>query len=261
MEIELKLSQSAIGPAVKNPILTGVILSDRFCARYSPPQPGIIHFQSDADGQLSLLNFEIESASEPPDADDFESLDAFREALARWDGEHPEELAVSLDYFCERDPCPDTAYELAQVVEVAPGAIESSITFNFFIPVFGCAGDRINRNFDEPPTAGVGARWPQPTPLSFLPMFAQTPSKLNLNSPKPPSNSPNLCQRDRTNRNFGEPPDTGIYARLPKLKPPTFPLTVVNSISTRPELNSFAAAALFSSRPDRRRPVMLVSKQ
>ena len=195
MEIELKLSQSAIGLAVKNPILTGVILSDRFCARYSPPQPGIIHFQSDADGQLSLLNFEIESASEPPDPDDFESLDGFREAIARWDGEHPEELAVSLDSFCEWAPCPDTWYELAEVVEVAPGAIESSITSNFFIPVFGSAGDRINRNFDEPPTAGVGARWPQSTPLSFPPMFAQTQLKRSSNAVQTqPKRTPNAVQ-------------------------------------------------------------------
>jgi hypothetical protein len=193
LEIELKLSQSAIGPAVKNPILTGVILSDRFCARYSPPQPGIIHFQSDADGQLSLLNFEIESASEPPDPDDFESLDAFPEALARWDVEHPEELAVSLDYFCEWDPCPDTWYELAQVVEVAPGAIESSITSNFFIPVFGAAGVSPNRR-DQPIDTGIYARLPKPKPPCFplmavsqarlkrIPNAYQTHTKLNPNA-------------------------------------------------------------------------------
>jgi hypothetical protein len=70
--------------------LIGVTFSDRFLARYSPPQVQIIHFQSDADGQLSLLDFEVQSVDEPPDPDDFESLDAFREALALWDCEHNE---------------------------------------------------------------------------------------------------------------------------------------------------------------------------
>jgi len=73
----------------QNPILTGITFSDRFLTRYAPPQAEIIHFQPDADGQLSLLNFDIESVDEPPDPDDFESLDAFREAIARWDWEHP----------------------------------------------------------------------------------------------------------------------------------------------------------------------------
>jgi hypothetical protein len=86
----VKTEATAIGLATKNPILTGLTLSDRFLARYAPPQPEIIHFQSDADGQLSLLNFEIESVDEPPDPDDFEFLDAFREAIARWDFEHNE---------------------------------------------------------------------------------------------------------------------------------------------------------------------------
>lgn len=63
-------------------ILTGLTFSDRFLARYAPPQAQIIHFQSDADGQLSLLDFEVQSVDEPPDPDDFESLELFREALA-----------------------------------------------------------------------------------------------------------------------------------------------------------------------------------
>ncbi len=98
VKTEATVSESAIAPAAKNrieegsdqnPILTGIPLSDRFVTRYTPPQPKIIHFQSDADGQLSLLDFEVESVEEPPDPDDFESLDAFLEAIARWDWEHP----------------------------------------------------------------------------------------------------------------------------------------------------------------------------
>jgi hypothetical protein len=110
VKTEATVSESAITPAAKNPILTGLTFSDRFLARYAPPQPEIIHFQSDADGQLSLLNFEIESVDEPPDPDDFESLDAFPEAIARWDTENPELLAVSIDSMCEWAPCPEQWY-------------------------------------------------------------------------------------------------------------------------------------------------------
>ena len=72
------------------PVLSGFTFSDRFLARYFPPQAEVIHFQSDADGQLSLLDFEVESVDEPPDPDDFESLDAFRQAIALWDSQHPD---------------------------------------------------------------------------------------------------------------------------------------------------------------------------
>jgi hypothetical protein len=63
-----------------NPILTRIVFSDKFLACYSPPQSEIIHYKADTDGQLSLLDFETESSDEPPDPDDFESIDAFREA-------------------------------------------------------------------------------------------------------------------------------------------------------------------------------------
>ncbi len=139
-----------------HPILRGVTFSDRFLARYSPPQAQIIHFQSDADGQLSLFDFEVQSEPEPPDPDDFESLDAFREAIARWDTENSEPLAVSIDSMCEWAPCPEEWYwpkaeilplkalstidqslpsEQFEVMELSIAG-ESSITCNFFIPTF-----------------------------------------------------------------------------------------------------------------------------
>jgi hypothetical protein len=179
--LELPIEAAENSPGVD--VDRGVTLSDRFLACYSPPQAQIIHFQSDADGQLSLLNFEIESVSEPPDPDDFESIEEFREDLARWDREHPEELAVSLDSFCEWAPCPDTWYESAEVVEVAPSvAIESSITCNFFIPTFDAWCDRFNRS-DEPPDIGIYARLPKPKPPSFPPMAAsQARAKCILNA-------------------------------------------------------------------------------
>ncbi|MFB8795915.1 MAG: hypothetical protein U7126_17245 [Microcoleus sp.] len=185
-ETEAETLESAIGLAAKNlldaeadqnPILTNITFSPGFLARYSPPQPENIHYQSDADGQLSLLDFEVESVDEPPDPDDFETLNAFREAIALWDAEHPEPLEVSLNSMSEWAPCPDDWYEpdilleLSEVLELSP-AIESSITCKFLIPVFDAWCDRANRqnDTDEPPDTGIFARLPGPKPPKFPPM-------------------------------------------------------------------------------------------
>jgi hypothetical protein len=180
VKTEATVSESAIAPAAKNPILTGVTFSDRFLARYSPPQAQIIHFQLDADGQLSLLDFEVQSVDEPPDPDDFESLDAFREALARWDCEHNEvspehnqPLQVSLDSFSLWGLCPADWYESVALLEPSSmlelsQTCKSSITSDFFIPTFDCLSDRSNKS-DEPPDTGVFAKLPKPKPPRFPP--------------------------------------------------------------------------------------------
>jgi hypothetical protein len=80
--------------------LVGLSIS-RCCNCWNPPQSENIRFRLEADGQLSLLDFEVQSQPERPDPDDFESLDAFGEAIASGDWEHPEELVVSLDSLCE----------------------------------------------------------------------------------------------------------------------------------------------------------------
>ena len=155
----------------------GVTFSSRFLARYFPVQPEI-HYQADVDRQLSLLDFEVELVDEPPDPDDFDCLDDFREAMAAWDAENSEPLAVSLDSFCEWAPCPLEWYEPSdfEVMELSPPILfegcanASSDTSDFFIPVFGAAGDRTN---DEPPTAGVGIRRPSPKPPSFPSVSAE----------------------------------------------------------------------------------------
>ena len=186
----------------RHPILRGVTFSDRFLSCYSPPQAEIIHFQSDADGQLSLLNFEIESASEPPDPDDFESLDAFREAIARWDTENSELLAASIDSMCEWAPCPEEWYwPKAEILPLKPSSTsdqllpsqqsevmefsivgEGSITCNFFIPIFDAWCDRFNRS-DEPPDTGIYARLPKPKLPSFPPTaVGQARVKRGLNA-------------------------------------------------------------------------------
>ena len=236
VKIEATVSESAIVPVAKNrieegsdqnpilsdqnPILTGNPLSDRFVTRYTPPQPGIIHFQSDADGQLSLLDFEVESVDEPPDPDDYESLDAFREAIARWDLEHPTSsfdhcsdllpssvqnepssvqnelpLQVSLDSFCLWAHCPDDWYEPAvllepsKVMEMSP-VYKNSSTSDFFIPTFNGLGDRSNRN-DEPPDTGIFARLPKPKPPTFPPQASQPKSgQVSPSQPKSAQVSP-----------------------------------------------------------------------
>ena len=204
-------AQEAITQAVENspgvefdcyPILRGVTFSDRFLARYSPPQFGIIHFQSELDGQLSLLAFEVQSEPEPPDPDDFESLDAFREAITRWDTENPEPLAASIDSMCEWAPCPEEWYwpkaeilplkasstinqslplEQSSVIELSIAG-ETSITCNFFIPTFDAWCDRFNRS-DEPPDTGIYARLPKSKPPSFPPTaLSQARVKRGLNA-------------------------------------------------------------------------------
>jgi hypothetical protein len=186
----------------QNPILTGLTFSAGFLARYSPPQSEIVHFQSDADGQLSLLDFEVESVDEPPDPDDFESLDAFRETIARWDWEHPSSfdhcsdqlprsedndvssedkaLELSLDSFCLWAHCPADWYEPATLLEPSKvrelsQVCKSSITSEFFILTFDHWGDRSNRS-DEPPDTGIFARLPKPKPPTFPPQASQPKS-------------------------------------------------------------------------------------
>jgi hypothetical protein len=186
---EATVSESAIAPAAVtsqiesdlNPILTGVLLSDKFLARYSPPQAENIRFQSEADGQLSLLDFEVESQPEPPDPDDFVSIEEFQEALARWDAENAEMIAVSMDSMCEWAPCPEEWYESGaenlplkapSMIDFSPSAIESSSTFNFSIPTFDILCDRLDRRDEPPDTGGILARLPKPKPPNFPPPAA-----------------------------------------------------------------------------------------
>jgi hypothetical protein len=209
-----KKTQRAIEPAAKtgskaeadlNPILTGIRLSDNFLARYSLPHPEYV-FSSDADAQLSLLNFDVVAEPEPPDPDDFESIEAFRDAIARWDWEHPSSsdhcsdqlpssedndvssedndvssedkpLELSLDSFCLWAHCPADWYEPAEVLE--PSKVmelspihKNSSTSDFFIPTFDSLGDRSNRS-DEPPDTGIFARLPKPKPPTFPPQAAR----------------------------------------------------------------------------------------
>jgi hypothetical protein len=222
-----KISQSAIGLAAKNhikeesdlnPILTGITLSDRFLARYSPPQSETLHYELtdgykvDTDGQLSLFEAQVVTEPEPPDPDDFESIDAFREAIALWDAQNPEPPAVSIDSMCEWAPCPEKWYEpkaeilplkassmielpeqseVMEVSELSP-ARKSSITSDFFILTFGCWGDRFNGS-DEPPDTWIFARLPKPKPPTFPPQSSQP--QLNHASRNYPETIPKLFHR------------------------------------------------------------------
>ncbi|MEG4842814.1 hypothetical protein [Microcoleus sp. B9-D4] len=180
----------------QNPILTGIVLSDRFLARYSPPQPEIVRFQADIDGQLRLLDFTVETNDEPPEPDDFPSIDAFNEAIALWDAEHPEPLEISLDSFCEWAPCPDDWYEPepSEVMELSPSSdhllsssdhYEVRKCWNFSIPTFDTWCDRTNRqnDTDEPPDTGIFARLPGPKPPKFPPRaIGSDTAKKSLNA-------------------------------------------------------------------------------
>ena len=179
-----------------SPAVTGITFSPKFIATY-PPYFGEIHYKAETNGQLNLLEPDIED--EPPDPDDFDSIDAFREAMARWDAEHPPEpLEVSMASMCEWAPCPLEWYEPAETnetnetvsytLEISPVSVASAGTSKFLIPVFDAWCDRPNGK-DEPPTAGVGARLPKPKPPSFPPMVVAKgdgvpPRKLRTNGKK-----------------------------------------------------------------------------
>ncbi|MEG4147900.1 hypothetical protein [Microcoleus sp. Pol12B5] len=168
--IEPKVSQSAIDFCA-----SPVTFSPKFLATY-PPYFGEIHYKADLDGQLNLLE-RLETDNEPPDPDDFASLDAFREAIALWDAEHPEPLEISLDSFCEWAPCPDDWYE-PEVLNCKP-TIECSSTFS--IPTFDAWCDRAKRQIDsdEPPDTGNYARLPGPKPPKFPPMSVGSSDRAN----------------------------------------------------------------------------------
>jgi hypothetical protein len=210
----------------RNPILTGIPLSDRFLARYSPPQSETLHYQLtdgykvDTDGQLSLFEVQVVTEPEPPDPDDFESLDAFREAIALWEAQNPELLNVSLDSMCEWAPCPHEWYEpkaenlplkassmielpeQSQVMELLRGCESCSDTSEFFIPTFGSLGDRFNRS-DEPPDTGIFARLPKPKPPTFPPQSASQ-YQVSPSQPKSAQVSPSQSGIPKLSRNYPE---------------------------------------------------------
>ena len=119
------------------PEISPVTFSFKFLATY-PPYFGEIHYKAEATGQLNLLKSVTDD--EPSDPNDFESLDAFREAIALWDATHPELIEIGLDSFSEWALCPDDWYEPdtllepSEVLELSP-AIECSITSEFSIPI------------------------------------------------------------------------------------------------------------------------------
>jgi hypothetical protein len=157
-----------------------------------------------------MPNFEVESVDEPPDPDDFESLDAFREAIALWDAQNLELPVVSLDSMCEWAPCPEDWYESeseilplkassmielpeqSEVMELLPMEAPS-LDSDFFIPTFDRWGDRSNRS-DEPPDTGIFARLPKPKPPKFPPKAASQPP-VNQVSRSYPETIPKLFHR------------------------------------------------------------------
>jgi len=194
---------------------------------------------------LSLLNFEVESVDEPPDPDDFESLDAFREAIARWEDQNPEPPAVSIDSICEWAPCPEEWYEpeaailplkassmieLPEQSEVMELSITagSSITSDFVIPTFDAWCDRSSRN-DEPPDTGIFAKLPKPRPPKFPPQAAvswtQVEHKLDT------TGQPKSVQVNSASRNYAE-----TIPKLCRNYPETIPKLSRNYPETIPKL-------------------------
>ena len=213
-------AQRAIVPVAKhhleeesdpNPILRGIPLSDKFVARYSPPQPENIIFKSEPDGQLSLLDFEVQSQDEPPDPDDFESLDAFREAIASWDKAHPSSSDHCSDHCSDQNEPPD------------PYEFDSMFAFWAAYDAWDEASD----DDSEPLEISLDSfcEW-APCPLDWYEPEASEVSELSAVAKSSITSEFFIPTFDRWgDRQNGsdEPPDTGVYAKLPKPKPPNFP--------------------------------------
>jgi len=229
-----KPAQGAIVPAAKkhleeesdlNPILTGLTFSANFLARYAPPQSESIHYKVitdgstvDSDGQLNLLDVQVVTEPEPPDPDDFESLDAFRKAITRWDWEHP---TSSFDH------CSDL---LPNSVHCEPPNPEDFDSMFAFWAAYD-AWDEASNDDPEPLETSLDSfcEW-APCPADWYEQVALDGSSKVLEM-SPGSKSSITSDffiltfdrwGDRLNRD-DEPPDTGTLARWPKPKPPTFP--------------------------------------
>ena len=88
----------------------GVVLSDRFLALYSPPQPEI-RYQIEPDGQLSLLDFQVESVVEkaPDPSDRFLALYSPPQPEIRYQIEPNGQLSLDfqVESVVEEAPDPD----------------------------------------------------------------------------------------------------------------------------------------------------------
>jgi hypothetical protein len=229
-------THSAIVPTTKisksdqNSILTGIVLSDRFLARYAPPQAETLHheitdgYKVDTDGQLSFLEAQVVSEPEPPDPDDFESLDAFRKAIARWDLEHP---TSSFDHPTSSfDHCSDILPRSVHSEPPDPDDFDSMFAFWAAYDAWDEASDDdfepLEISLDSfCEWAPCPADWYEPVALngSSKVLELSPARKTSITSDFFIPTFGGLGDRNRSD----EPPDTGIFARLPKPKPPTFP--------------------------------------
>lgn len=223
--IEPELSQSAIARTAK--FTPGIELdpsrarhqwitfSARFLALY-PPYFGEVNYKADATGQLNFL--EPETTEEPPDPDDFEGMFAFWAAYDAWcertddDSEQFEPLEISLTSMCEWAPCPDDWYEpIIETNETVSCTLEISSMLELPILFDICANEKSSS-----------------TCKFSIPTFDA------------------WCDRPNRQNDKDEPPDTGIFARLPGPKPPKFPPMVV-AAGDRSSIKQFARSAILLS--------------
>lgn len=217
---ESELSKSAIvqtaknsldAEAEQNPIFTGITLSDSFLARYSPPQPENIHYQADADGQLNLLDFQIPATNEPPDPDDFDCMFAFWAAYDAWVGDDEEGFAPLED----NEPL--------------------EISLNSF-----CEWAPVPDDWYEPDTSL------EPSEVLEHSTVGESSSTCKFLIPVFDA----WCDRPNRQTDSDEPPDTGIFARLPKPKPPSFPPMGVVAGDRTNSIKKFARSATHLSGRD-----------
>jgi hypothetical protein len=178
----------------------------------------------DADGQLSLFEALVRSQPESPDPDDFESLDAFQEDLAHWDREHPSSFDSFSDYL------PNSVHSEPNSVHSEPNSVHCEcgppdpdddseplkVSIDSFCEWAPCpadwyepiALDRSSKVLEISPT-----RKSSITSDFFIPTFGSLGDRFNGSD---------------------EPPDTGVFARLPKPKPPKSPPQAASCTQVRP---------------------------
>jgi hypothetical protein len=245
VKTQATVSESVIAPAAKtsldaesdrNSILTGIPLSDKFLARYSPPQSEFLHYEIPdgykvhTDGQLRLFEVQVVTEPEPPDPDDFESLDAFREAIARWDWEHPS----SLDHFSDSLPSSEDNDVSSEDNDVSSEDNDVSSEDNDVSS---------EDNALELPLDSF-CLWAHCPPDWYEPAALLEPSKVSEVSELSPTCKSSITSDffiptfgrwgDRSNIR-DEPPDTWIFARLPNQASRNYPETIPKLSRNYPE--------------------------
>ncbi|MCC3589536.1 hypothetical protein [Microcoleus sp. PH2017_28_MFU_U_A] len=245
-ESEPKVTQSALKQTETSPsseaIPVGIALSDRFLARYAPPQPEQIHFKVDADGQLSLLDFELSGIEEPPDPDDYDCMFSFWAAYDAWCdrfGDESFEQCTELDSQCTELDSQCTELD-SQCTELDSQCTEPiQIELASMVEWTPCLDEYEPETIETIETSSITL---EISSMLILSGGCAHESFDTCNFSIPTFDA--WCDRPI---DTDEPPDTGIFARRPLPKPPSFPPIAVVAGDRANRIKKFARSATFLS--------------